>query len=48
MKNFMQAIYSYRNVVVIDPDTKCTELACYQMLFGIPFKITYQKLNSNK
>lgn len=48
MKNILQAIYSYKNIEVTDADTGKKEIAQYQMILGVPFRIKYTAASDSK
>lgn len=48
MRKFFQSIFCYRNIPVTDPQTGKKEIAEYQMLFGLPFRIKYTPISDNR
>ncbi|MGG7468712.1 hypothetical protein [Chryseobacterium arthrosphaerae] len=44
MKKILQTVYSYKNIEVTDADTGKKEIAQYQMILGIPFRIRYKPI----
>lgn len=44
MKKFLQSIYSYKEIEVIDTATLCKELAVYHMILGFSVFIKYKTI----
>lgn len=44
MKKLLQKIYSYKNLEVTDADSGQKEIAQYQMIFGLVFRVKYIKI----